>query len=221
MINIDKIKDPYSAIAIIQWIKSNKQLFKTEDYKLKDIIEEVVRGNIDNLKVSDEEIKTIAYQWLNAHKDELRGKSVKGEDGVSIIDAKIDKDYLVITFSNDEEKRIKLPKQKVLVGGGGTIEDRTDLIITATQNTYLSAQSQTILCDATNENINIKLPRPSSCFNSGRSFRIVFTRKDITENIVTITPFGTELILNELSQDLLSREVINLITDGINWYYAA
>ena len=212
MINIENIKDPYSAIAIIQWIKSNKELFKPSEIKQLEQIEE------------------ITTKWLDDNKESLKGadgKSIVGErgatgdNGISIVNAEMKGDYLVLTFSDDTEKRVKLPKQRVLVGGGGTIEDRTDLIITATQSIDLSVQSQTVLCDATIENINIKLPRPSSCFNSGRSLRIVFTRKDITENIVTIAPFDSELILNELSQDLLSREVINLITDGINWYYAA
>lgn len=191
------------------------------------------KDGIDGKSATGLQVQNAVNEWIDANYESLKGEDGKsiqgakgdsgedGSDGISIVNAEMKGDYLVLTFSDDTEKRVKLPKQRVLVGGGGTIEDRTDLIITATQNTYLSAQSQTILCDATNENINIKLPRPSSCFNSGRSFRIVFTRKDITENIVTITPYGTELILNELSQDLLSREVINLITDGINWYYAA
>jgi len=96
-----------------------------------------------------------------------------------------------------------------------------ELVTTVTTNTELSAQNQTILVDATSADIDITLPDPALTFSSNRSFRITITRKDTTSNKVTIIPFDAELILDEESQDLLNSEVINLITDGTNWYYSA
>jgi len=108
MINIDKIKDPYAVIAIVQWIKSNKQLFKLKDSELQAFIDEWLEENKESIRGSDG----------------LDGKSIvgekgsKGEDGISITDAKITNDYLVLTFSDGSVKRVKMPKTVKYLGGG-------------------------------------------------------------------------------------------------------
>jgi len=78
----------------------------------------------------------------------------------------------------------------------------TTLIINTSIDLELSAQSQSVLVDATSGDIDITLPDPSLCLVSGRSYRIGITKIDTTDGMVNILPFASELIVGETSQDL-------------------
>lgn len=103
--------------------------------------------------------------------------------------------------------------QKLLAG---------DRLLVITENTILSYSAVSVLCDCSSTSIEVKLPDPDSSFNSGRSNTISISKIDPTKNKVNIVPFNTELIVTENNVDLLHQsEVINLITDGTNWYLGA
>ena len=101
-------------------------------------------------------------------------------------------------------------------------DETRELLTTTSISTSIIAKSQTVICDATSGAIDITLPDPTLCYGNNRSFRIAIYKKDTTVNEVTILPFDTEKIVGEVSQILNSEgDVINLITDGINWYTGA
>jgi len=82
--------------------------------------------------------------------------------------------------------------------------------------------NQLLIVDATSGNITITLPDPTEFFINNNSKTISITKKDISTNIVTIEPYGTEEVVGETSQELFSEgDVINLITDGTDWYLGA
>lgn len=98
---------------------------------------------------------------------------------------------------------------------GTTIEDTSSSVT-------LDATSQTLLVDASDSDINISMPNPAECLNSNRSYQIAIAKKDTSLNKVNILPFDAELIVGEANQILNSEgDVINLVTDGINWYLGA
>lgn len=90
---------------VIQWLQS-------QDLKGK-----------DGITPSDEYIKSIVYEWLNANKDSLKGAkgdSIKGLDGINgigIDTITYKNNTLYITLTDGTKKEFKLPVQ--YVGGGG------------------------------------------------------------------------------------------------------
>jgi len=200
---------------------------------------EIPRGEkgSDGKSATNDQVQNAVSLWIEENKDLLTGsKGDKGErgligqqgqigqDGVSIEDIKRVQDDLVITLTDGTEKRIRLPKQqtKFLGGGGGlTLQEATSTLIVSTSlDLRLEAVSQNVLINAADGDIDIILPNPEGCLIRGRSYIIGITRTDTNENtVVNIISYSGELILNEESQTLLSYEVINLITDGKNWYY--
>ena len=79
----------------------------------------------------------------------------------------------------------------------------------------ISVNDSKVLVDATTGNITITLPNPA--LSKGASYSI--GKIDSTSNKVTVLPNSTELLFGETSFDLLySNELIELVTDGTNWY---
>ena len=102
------------------------------------------------------------------------------------------------------------------------VQDTKEIVINTSVSIVLNPISQLILCDASNGYINITLPDPILCFESSKSFKISVHKIDISENIVNILPFGSELVVGEISQELeLNGEIFNFITDGTDWYLGA
>lgn len=99
--------------------------------------------------------------------------------------------------------------------------DNRVAVQSTTSNLTLSPESITVLCDCTSNNITITLPDPSSTYSDGFSEQIAISRSDQTANILTISPFSSELIVGQSSLDVQGGEVINLVTDGVNWYLGA
>lgn len=105
-----------------------------------------------------------------------------------------------------------------------TVQDLIDgeVIVTVISDTILSVGTKTVLCDCTSSHIDITLPNPSTVFTSPRSNTISISKIDTTSNTVTILPFSTESVVGESTADLLAEsEVINLITNGTDWYLGA
>ena len=77
----------------------------------------------DGITPSEEEIKTIVYEWLQANKDSLKGakgdsvKGDKGKDGIGIQSITYKNNTLYITLTDGTKKEFKMPVQ--YVGGGG------------------------------------------------------------------------------------------------------
>ena len=90
---------------VIQWLQS-------QDLKGK-----------DGITPSEEEIKTIVYEWLQANKDSLKGakgdtvKAKDGKDGIGIQSITYKNNTLYITLTDGTKKEFKMPVQ--YVGGGG------------------------------------------------------------------------------------------------------
>lgn len=83
-------------------------------------------------------------------------------------------------------------------------------------------ESQLIIVDATSGEIEITLPNPADCLINNISYKIGVTKKDVSSNFVIIKPFASELVVGETQQDLqLDGEVLNFITDGVDWYLGA
>jgi len=89
--------------------------------------------------VTDEQIDTYITSWLDANIDSLRGdkgdRGIQGErgtsgvDGISITDAKIVNDFLVLTFSDGSVKRVKMPRTVKYLGGGAVGGESVDLTV--------------------------------------------------------------------------------------------
>ena len=77
----------------------------------------------DGITPSEEEIKTIVYEWLQAKKDSLKGakgdnvKGDKSKDGIGIQSITYKNNTLYITLTDGTKKEFKMPVQ--YVGGGG------------------------------------------------------------------------------------------------------
>lgn len=97
----------------------------------------------------------------------------------------------------------------------------TTVITNISGDAQISPKSQTILCDATAGDITLTLPSPSSAFSAQRSIKIAISRIDESSNKVYILPNDGELICGETSQFLNRGDVINLVTNKINWYLGA
>ena len=126
--------------------------------------------------------------------------------------------YIVPTGSNFIDSAYSLYRADILLDEAIFDETRT-LINTITGNVSLIAGNLLILADASSNAINVTLPNPILCFSDNRSFKIGITKIDSTINKVNILPYGSELIVGESQQDLRREgEVLNFITDNINWY---
>lgn len=227
-------------------LETKEDEFKTfiTDYLVKAIavVQSKVKDGKDGVDGKDgkdttpKQIANSVEAWINENIDLLKGedgkdgkdgKSIQGKsgkdgsDGVGIVNIERSKDDLLITLTDGSEKRFKLPR--VSVGGGGVSEQvaTSVRIISTDKDIELNAMSQNVLVDATNGNVTVKLPNPKACYFQQRSYKIGITRIDNTANSVNIIPFDSETILNETSQDLFYNEVLNLITDQINWWYGA
>lgn len=97
------------------------------------------------------------------------------------------------------------------------IEDKAQKVVSITADYNAEIGNYSIIADATTGAIAVVLPLASS----SEGLIIGTTKTDITSNIVTITRSGTDLIVGEISHDLLiDGEVLNFISDGTNWQLA-
>lgn len=150
-------------------------------------------------------------------------KEIKETKSVKDID--VEKNDLKITYTDGTKKKVSLPKQNIVINGGGAVDYRilgVPKVLTATQSITLQEESVIILVDATSQNITVTLSKAENCYFSSRSYAIGISRIDTSiSREVTIQTDGQEKILFEDSIKLLSGEVVNLITDGKNWYLGA
>lgn len=129
----------------------------------------------------------------------------------------------IATILNNHETRILSLEDIIpgLVSDVRTLKDG-ELVVKTLMDLTLGTLTETVLCDCINNSITITLPPAANIFNNSRSKTISIAKIDITDNIVNIIPSGSELILGESSVDLIKdSEIINLITDGTNWYLGA
>jgi len=129
----------------------------------------------------------------------------------------------IIEVLNNHETRLDVI-ESILPGVASDVEDLKNgiLIVTTTIDYTADNEIETILCDCTSNVIEITLPDPSIVFNSNRSKTISINKIDTTTSVVNIIPYDSETIAGEASADLVAEsEVINLITDGTNWYLGA
>ena len=90
-------------------------------------------------------------------------------------------------------------------------------VVTITSNYSALVGNYSIIADATSGAITVILPQASTA----TAFIIGITKKDISSNSVIITRSGTDTIAGDISQTLLyDGEVLNFISDGINWQLA-
>lgn len=88
-------------------------------------------------------------------------------------------------------------------------------VATKTAAYTLTDNDDIILVDCTLGAITITLPAASG--EQGRIFTI--TKKDTTQNIVTIARTGTDLISGETSQSIVNpNNSLDIYSDGSNWY---
>lgn len=85
----------------------------------------------------------------------------------------------------------------------------------------LLAESVTVLCDCSTNSITVTLPSPSLTYSDGFSEQIAISRADRSVNVLTISPFASELVVGESSLDVQGGEIINLVTNGTDWYLGA
>ena len=95
------------------------------------------------------------------------------------------------------------------------------LVINVTVDTTMTLAGA-VLVDCTSGDVVVTLPDPSTMFLNGRSSKVAITKVDSTSNRAIILPYSTESVLGEDSIELIANnEVVNLITDGTNWYLGA
>lgn len=103
-----------------------------------------------------------------------------------------------------------------------TVLESGDSVSVVTTTLNISILPGITLVDATIGDRVITLPNPSIAFVSGKSFSFAISKIDDTENIVTIQSFNNELILGYTNITLKSQnDIVNLITNGTNWYLGA
>jgi len=125
--------------------------------------------------------------------------------------------------ANTDRLDILDPRVNNLVSEVSLIKDGEAAII-ITADTTLTSSNRQVLVDASAANTTITLPPAADIFNSisNRSNMISISKIDTTNTQVIINPDGAELILGEPSISLVAEhEIINLITDGNNWYLGA
>ena len=94
----------------------------------------------DGRSVTEAQISIAVNSWINDNFESLKGddgqdgtsgrdglNGKQGEDGRGITDATMDKEYLVLTFSDGTEERVKMPKKTVYLGGGGGSSSSTEI----------------------------------------------------------------------------------------------
>jgi len=97
-----------------------------------------------------------------------------------------------------------------------------ELIVNTTTDIIVGVSTETILCDCSVNDIQVTLPNPSLAFNTSRSKTISISKIDSSTNYATILPYSSETIASQTSINLVKEsEVINLVTDGLNWYLGA
>ena len=95
---------------------------------------------------------------------------------------------------------------------------RSRVISTSTSIT-LGEYNQSVLVDATSGTVNITMPNPANCFSDSSSYKFGITKIDATANAVNILPYAGETIAGSAGEFLdLQSEVLNFITNGVNWY---
>ena len=95
-------------------------------------------------------------------------------------------------------------------------------VVTTTSSLNAEEFTETILCDCSSNDINVKLPNPTKVFEDSRSRVVSVSKIDSSTNKVTILPYNNEDVVMSNSVDLLLQgEIVNLITDGTNWYLGA
>lgn len=168
----------------------------------RNIYDEVNRV-IEQVNLNIEEINSLQVELDNTQE----GAGL-GEDGY----------YLVNALAKYISEATSLNNADVLLDTA--IYDYTrEYVNTVSISVGLTAVAQTVLVDATSGPINITLPPPVDCFDTGRSLRFGISKTDLTANIITILPNATELIVGEISQSINSEgDILNFITDGTNWY---
>lgn len=122
------------------------------------------------------------------------------------------------------------PTDSNYINSSISLADAIDLLdeaiackIISVTSTYSASSTidQNLLCNATTASFTVTLPDPTLYFNSvlETSKKIAITKTDTSLNVITISPFASELIVGESSQTLeLQGEVLNFITDGTNWW---
>jgi len=136
-----------------------------------------------------------------------------------IIAAGIDDEgnYIIPTGSNFIDSADSLYSADLFLDNAIFDETRT-FINTIIGDVSLIAGNLLVLADASSGAINVTLPDPALCFSDNRSFMIGVTKIDSSTNTITILPYASETIVGESSQALLlDGEVLNFISDGINW----
>ena len=167
-----------------------------------------------------DEVNTVIKQ-VNLDVEEINSLQVELDATQSGAGLSTIGEYMASTISNYINAATSLFNADILIDTA-IFDETRDLITTVTTNTALTAKNQVILCNATSGAINITLPDPTLSFGSNRSFEIAVHKIDTTANIITILPFGSELIVGEASQTLeLDGEVLNFITNNTNWYLKA
>lgn len=132
-----------------------------------------------------------------------------------------DGSYKAPTVSNYLKLATSLYNADILLDNAIFTNTR-ELVMTTTLNRTLSAESQTVLSDASNTEIFITMPPPAECFKDGRSLRFAIHKIDTTENKVIILPNNNEKVVGESQQELLlDGEIYNFITDGASWHLGA
>jgi len=100
--------------------------------------------------------------------------------------------------------------------GGGTLQF-TDVPITLNMENV----TDYILVDNSNRAIDIVLPNPIDFYNGGviKKITIKLIVADFSSDDVTIIPFGSEKIDNQINLIFNQPyQSVSLITDGVNWW---
>jgi len=150
--------------------------------------------------------------------------SYMNSDYVSFVDECLDvrPDILPPIVSTDEV---------VIVREGKTFKTTIDilalnfssfLIVSKTIDYSVTVESQTILCDASSNDIIITLPNTSQSLISNKSISVGVSKIDTSNNEISIVGSGGALVAGEASQRLYyQNEVLNFVTDGTNWWLGA
>lgn len=98
------------------------------------------------------------------------------------------------------------------------IEQFGDTVVKITDDYIVPVDGNfSIMANAATKEIDVTLPLASA----SDSFIVGTTKIDTSTNRVRILPTGTDTIAGEAFQDLLfHNEVLNFISDGINWQLA-
>jgi len=129
----------------------------------------------------------------------------------------------IIDIINNHDQRLDTlePEVTQLTSDVTTLKNG-ELIVNSTEDIIVGVSTETVLCNCSSNDIQLTLPNPTLAFNSSRSKTISISKIDSSDNYVNIVPYSNETIAGEASVSLVKEsEVINLITDGTNWYLGA